>query len=381
MAPDDMPVLVKNLASLMRALRRLHFPLGTRDLLLAVQALEITGAHNEAAMQAVLEAVWCKGVEDIAWFRLAFRQWAMLARRPGGAPVETYMASLARQRRTDGAATHPSWLAGDAGTTRGAADISLAHGASRREVLSHERLERLTDDELAWLMALYRPRTPLMMPSYLGKPGVDGHVWSPQHTVRYGREGSEWMRLYFERPRPEPLLLTVLLDMSGSMAVFQRPLLLFLHAMMRHQRGLAVYGFSTRLTRLTEALRRFHVDRALSEIAASVPDRGGGTRIADSLELLWRRERGRGISPRSTVVLVSDGFEAGDGTLTAQWAGRLAQFTGGRLYWWSPLTIENPRGLKTPSSAALARHSIYAAIPHFEALVQAWAKLDRQPAL
>lgn len=383
MAADSINVLVRNLAGFMRGLRRLNFPLGTRELSVAIQALEAVDVRDEDEVRRVLELVWCKSVHDIFWFRLAFKQWTLLARRPdlAGVPVETYLASLARQRRQDGTLSNPSWLPAGADVESLPSGIPISHGASRREILSQMRLERLTDEEMGWLMALYRPRRPLTMASYLGTPALRGRTWSPQETMRQGREGSEWIRLYFERHRPQPLALTVLLDLSGSMASFQRPMLQFMHGMMRHERGLCVYGFSTRLTPLTAALKRFHVDRALAEISFSTPDRGGGTRIGQSLETLWRQHRGHGISARSTIVLISDGFEEGDGRSLDRWAGRLARYTSGRLLWWNPLGAPDPQELATPSVVALAAHSLYTAIPDFRTLARAWAALDRQPAL
>jgi uncharacterized protein with von Willebrand factor type A (vWA) domain len=336
---------------------------------------------DQETFRQVLEAVWCKRAEDIAWFRMAFGQWVLLLNHPSSPSVqETYLASLARQRRDPGVLANPSWYAPRPGQPNVQA-LAITQGSSRREVLAGKRLERLTDDELFWLMGLYRPRVALTEPTYLQRPESRGTMLNPGETMRQGREGTEWVRLYFDRRVSEPLHLTVLLDMSGSTAAAHRPFLQFLHAMMRHQRHLTVYGFSTRLTSLTQALRQFSVDRALADVAVATPDRGGGTRIADSLEALWRRERGRGLTARSTLVLISDGFEEGDGLELGRWASRLNRYVHGRFFWWIPFMTGDPHQVQTPSVTALAAQTRPVPVTNFRDLNQAWNHLDRRPAV
>lgn len=381
LAPD-VHVLVQNLSGLWRGLRRLNFSLGTEDLAAAIRALEVAGVRDQDTFFSVLKIVWCKKETEVKLFELVFLEWLMLLRQPSARPFveETFLASVARRRRQEAVLTHPSWYPGTA-ELQSESMVGVALGASSQEVLADRRLDRLTDEELSGLMRWYRPKKPLVMPSYVTSSASRGRFWSPSGTMRYGREGTEWIRLYYSQRIMEPLALTVLLDMSGSMAAFQRPLVQFLHAMMRHERGLSVYAFSTRLTSLTRALKLFSADRALAEVSDLTPDRGGGTRIAASLEDLWRRQRGHGLTARSTLLLVSDGFDDGDGTDLNRWAGRLAQYLGGRLHWWNPYQSANAGAGTFPSIAALAAHSIYTAIPNFQALAEAWAKLDRQPAL
>jgi uncharacterized protein with von Willebrand factor type A (vWA) domain len=376
--------LVENLYGFLRGLRQLHFELSHDDLYSAIRALEITGATDAATFYQVLRTIWCKNRHDVALFELAFVEWLLLLRRPDGAQAvrETFLSGAARRRRQEGILTNPSWFMGTSGLGETEeTDVLLMQGASQREFLDSRQLDRLTEEEMHVLMALYRPKRPLLMPSHLGRPDFKGRSWNPGETMRRGREGSEWVRLYYDRPRFEPLALTVLLDMSGSMAGYHRPFLQFLHAMMRHERGLNVYAFSTRLTSVTRALKHFHVDRALAEVSGLATDRGGGTRIGESLKVLWQQERGRGIASRSTLVVVSDGLEEGDGELLDRWSGRWQRYLHGRTHWWNPFEVLSPGALATPSARSLARHAHYAVVPTFKALVEAWSQLNGMGAL
>lgn len=384
MATADAQVLIKNLRSLLRGLRRLGFILGHADLSAAVEALTVSRAQDMDSFYAVLVVLWCKTPQEIELMSQAFIQWVLLLSRPDGGPLSehTLLAALAERHGKQRGAAHPSWWSDSQETfTDPSGSLVLTQGASRSEVLQHEPLDRLTDEEIAWLITWYRPRKPLMMQAYMVHKSDNGRFFSPSFTIRYGREGSEWVRMHFDDRTNEPLRLTVLIDMSGSMAAFHRPLLQFMHAMMRHQRGLSVYAFSTRLTSLTRSLRHFYVERALEDASALVVDRGGGTRIAESVESLWRRERGRGLTARSTVVLVSDGFEDGDGQLLRRWSARLEHYVSGRFYWWNPYSLEDPKTSAVPSVQALAAHAVYTGIANFQALSRAWSQLDRPSAL
>ncbi len=376
--------VVANLWSLMRGLRRLNFDLGLDDLQTAVIALEAVGSTRESTVRDVLRAVWCNKESDFHLFDLAFLEWLMLLRHPepGVAVQETYLANIARRRRQQGGVFHPTWLqhqitsAGDS-----EASITVVQGATEREIFQSRRLDRLSDQEMQYLLWLYRPKRPLTRPSYLPRAADRGREWSPGETMRRGREGSEWVRLYYYRTQSQPMELTLLLDMSGSTVGYHRALLQFAHAMMRHERGLKVYAFSTRIAVLTRALRHFHIDRALAEASDLTPYRGGGTRIAHSLQELWERERGRGVSVRSTLVLISDGLEDGTGEPVDRWIERWERYLNGRVHWWNPFAVRDPQNLRAPSAAALARHTHYRCVPNFQALTEAWSALDMARAL
>src|SRR4029077_1321906 len=96
-------------------------------------------------------------------------------------------------------------------------------------------------------------------------------------------------QLFFRQRKTKLRPLTLILDVSGSMADYSRHLLQFAHTA-RHAaaRGTAgrveVFCFGTRLTRITRELAHQRVDAALDEAARTVVDWDGGTRIGQSLD-------------------------------------------------------------------------------------------------
>jgi hypothetical protein len=107
------------------------------------------------------------------------------------------------------------------------------------------------------------------------------------------------------------------------MEAYTRALLLFLHATVRSGRGVEVFAFGTRLTRLTPELRSRDPDQALTRAAARVVDWAGGTRIGASLKAyndVWGR---RALTRGAVVLVVSDGWESEDHELVGREMARL----------------------------------------------------------
>jgi uncharacterized protein with von Willebrand factor type A (vWA) domain len=136
------------------------------------------------------------------------------------------------------------------------------------------------------------------------------------------------------RRRPRPLVLVC--DVSGSMERYSRTLLHFAHTLMRRSSGLEAFVFSTRLTRVTRALRASHPDAAIKAAAQSVQDWSGGTRIGAALKTFHQRWRRRILHRGPVVLLISDGWDRGDAQVLREEVARL-QRSCHRLIWLNPL--------------------------------------------
>jgi uncharacterized protein len=150
-----------------------------------------------------------------------------------------------------------------------------------------------------------------------------------------GRGGDPIERT-FRRRVEVPRKVVVLCDVSGSMEAYTRALLLFLHAVVGSGRGVEVFAFGTRLSRLTEEFRTRDPEQALAAAAARVVDWASGTRIGPSLKTfndVWGR---RGLTRGAVVVIVSDGWERHDATLVAREMERL-QRAAYAIVWVNPV--------------------------------------------
>src|SRR5207245_10778061 len=122
--------------------------------------------------------------------------------------------------------------------------------------------------------------------------------------------GEAFRRRWKDRQsRPRPLVL--ILDVSGSMAPYGRPLVEFAHAASQTGRRVEVFCFGTRLSRITRAVRARAPGDALAEVGATVTDWEGGTRIGDSLKELLDAWATRSALRGSVVVLCSAALDGG----------------------------------------------------------------------
>ncbi|HEX5407915.1 MAG TPA: VWA domain-containing protein [Pseudonocardiaceae bacterium] len=129
--------------------------------------------------------------------------------------------------------------------------------------------------------------------------------------------------------------MTVILDVSGSMADHSRNLLQFAYSTGRATTRVEVFCFGTRLTRITKQLRHRRPDEALARAADAVVDWDGGTRIGESLDEFVRNWGRRGLSRGSIVVICSDGLDRGDPAVLAGAMARLSRLSH-RIVWLNP---------------------------------------------
>jgi uncharacterized protein with von Willebrand factor type A (vWA) domain len=148
--------------------------------------------------------------------------------------------------------------------------------------------------------------------------------------------GAELLELTWRETRQKPRPLVIICDISGSMSLYSRLLLHFVHTISNGLLNVEAFVFGTRLTRITRQLKRRDVDDAVRDVSKSVQDWSGGTRIGDALHSFnqhWaRRVLGRG----AVVLIISDGWDRGDSGTLATEMDRL-QHSSHRLIWLNPL--------------------------------------------
>ncbi len=161
------------------------------------------------------------------------------------------------------------------------------------------------------------------------------------------------------RETVRPRRLVMLADISGSMEPYARAYLQLLHCAAGGANA-ETFVFATRLTRLTRHLRIRNPDVALQRAAASAPDWAGGTRLGDALKAFndgWGR---RGLARGAVMLIVSDGWDAGDPAVVGEQMARLSRLSH-RVVW------VNPR--KQSESYQPLVGAMAAALPHVDAFV------------
>ncbi|MGZ3679290.1 MAG: vWA domain-containing protein, partial [Ktedonobacterales bacterium] len=166
---------------------------------------------------------------------------------------------------------------------------------SHDEVLRRKDFENFTWDELQdarALMARFRWRLGERKTRRL-RPSRHGKTLDLRRTFRSSlRTDGEPIVLERRTIRRKPRPLVIICDISGSMSLYSRLLLQFVHTVSNGLSNVETFVFATRLTRITRQLARRDVDAAVSEVTRSVQDWSGGTRIGESLRTFnyrWAR--------------------------------------------------------------------------------------------
>jgi uncharacterized protein with von Willebrand factor type A (vWA) domain len=367
---DDSVVLVaadfanlhRNVLIFGRTLRALGFRVQPDRMVTLALALDRIGLRNREDVRAATRAVLVRGKDEIERFEIAFDAfWRVHGRahadgidaadsldgavrdrdeavdREGpseaGEPLRLPTAGSAREPRIDDGTPQPpdarsTTLDGDRSYTYSFAEGLYAKDFSQ---MSSAELDRARDLTRPGAWDLGRRRTRRMV------SGSGGGDFDARRTLRASlRHGGEVVELRRRKRKTKRRDLVLLCDISGSMDRYSRLLLHFVHTVRHAVGSVEAFVFGTRITRVTRQLRHRDTQAALNEIAGSVVDWAGGTRIGDSLfhfNRSWaRRVLGRG----AIVIIISDGWDRGDVRLLAKEMRRL-QRGAFRLIWLNPL--------------------------------------------
>ena len=234
--------------------------------------------------------------------------------------------------------------------------------ASEDEILKEKRFDHWSEEDLSRLhrlvsgIAVNLPRRVVRRT----RPGPRGRIDLRRTVRRSLRSDGEPFHRSFRRRRQKPRQLVLILDISGSMAGFSRPLLHFAYATHRAAHAVEVFCFGTRLTRITPQLRWRDPNRSIEEASSQVMDWESGTRIGESLTQYVRRygpdSRNRG----AVVLICSDGLERGDPQVLGSAMARLSR-QAHRVIWVNPL-------MGDPGFRPLTR-GLIASLPHIDSMV------------
>jgi uncharacterized protein len=324
--------IVRQVVTFGRCLREAGLEVGPGRLADALTGLSHVDIAAQDDVYWALRTTLVTKAEEIEPFDRAFRAWFMRApTRPDVRRAEPPQLRrfLEQPGRHDGAAGDGPKPDTDA----------TEIGWSAHELLRRKDFAAMTPDEFARLRSLIdevAARRPLRRSRRL-RAHHRGRVVDLRRLARLSlATGGDPIERAFRRRADVPRKLVVLCDVSGSMEKYTRPLLLFLHAVVGSGRGVEVFAFGTRLTRLTPDLRTRDPEKALAAAADRVVDWAAGTRIGAALKAyndLWGR---RALTRGAVVAILSDGWEREDPALVAREMARLRR-AAYAVVWVNPL--------------------------------------------
>ncbi len=382
---DNGAHFLHNLLLFGRVLKGLGLDVHSGRMVDVAAALDLVGIRSKRDFRSTLRTMLVHRQRDLSLFDEAFN---VFWRPPKDRLTTLDLRSIGEQRRfrqpqlappssETGAQDNP-----DTGDSPGH-HVDMTRTYSAREVLRHKDFAEFTPQEvdsavrmledLEWRVGSRKSRRW----AAAGKgPAIDLRK-AIRHSLRYGGELLDLPRL--ER-KEKPRRLTLICDVSGSMERYTRMLLHFIHSLADSWDRVEAFLFATRLTRVTDRLAHRGVDDAIAEVARTVPDWAGGTRIGDSImafNYLWSR---RVLGWGSVVLIISDGWDRGEPEVLGREVARL-QRSCHRLIWLNPLLgSETYEPLTRGMQAALPFVDDHLPVHNLASLHDLAERLNRLPA-
>jgi uncharacterized protein with von Willebrand factor type A (vWA) domain len=343
--------LVDNIVHFAQALRKAGIRVGSGQVEVAIQAVCATGFSDRTDFYHTLRATLVTRADDLEVFHQVFD---LFWRDPDF--LDAIMHMLSPQLRDD-AAPAPASPADrrarealddgkDPDPPSRSRDEVVEYAAftwSASETLKSKDFEHMTTAELTEAERAVRqldlPVKPLRTRRF--RPTPAGSRPDARATLRAAvRRGGEIDRIAKKDTVPRPPDLVALCDISGSMAVYSRVLLRYLHAL-SHARVRSwgqVHGFTfgTRLTNISRSLALGDPDAALAAVGQDARDWEGGTQIGTAIETFNKRWARRVLSRGAVVLLITDGLERGDLDLFEREVARLTR-QARHVIWLNPL--------------------------------------------
>jgi uncharacterized protein with von Willebrand factor type A (vWA) domain len=371
-------VLVSRYAGFAGWLRANDFRVTTSDIAASMEVAQRTGQTDSQLLRWSLRAVLCSRAEEWrrfdelfdAYFLIPNRQVMTETRAGGAGRIEP--DRNAGQR--DGSEGLPLSLAGR-GADPAQADGSTAdEGASGETSLAHADFRHLNEpDELFAIdnairrFALRLRGIQIRRERRASVGRVIDMAWTIRRSVSRGGLPLDlgWRRKRRVRPR-----IVLLLDVSRSMSLYSFFYLRLARVLSARVTDVHCFIFHTRLVSVAQALRDPDPRRSQERLHMLSAGWAGGTRIGESLNEFIQQHATRLLHSRTAVVIVSDGYDAGEPDSLQQALATIRRRCR-RLVWLNPLA---GRPGFTPSSVGMQ-----AAMPYIDLLAGArdLASLER----
>ena len=326
--------LTAHVVGFCRMLRGRGLPVGPKEAADALRALAAVDVSNRRECYLALRTVLTSRYDDLAVFDKVFWEFwnPPVPRGTGADQPPPDLPALAGDGQTPALL---SWL--DEGLQTQGEETIPAY--SPVELLTQKDFSAFSDDELDEVSRLVVAiaRRVAMRLSRRMRQVRRGHLLDLRRTIRHSlRRGGEIVELAHRKRRIQKTRVVLLADVSGSMDLYSRFLIQFIFALQHALGQVETLVFSTSLTRVTDALSESDLRAALAQVAHTVPDWSGGTKIGQSLRTFLTRYGDALLTPRTVAIVISDGWDTGDIDVLEEAMGEL-HARAGRVIWLNPL--------------------------------------------
>ncbi len=373
MAPETL--IARRIAAFTVTLRDAGFVAGMRETEDAARIMASPLARSPATLRPAFRALFAgdragwvsfDAIFDAAFLGKRMRQTVRVVGTVPAAAGPRSLRQLAAERREAGRGDIADTVSAAETEGAGADGAGMQGGASATEASSERDLRQIADaDQLAAAEAVAGRLVAVLHARHArrGKRARHGGRLDLRRTIRasLGHGGTPF-ELAWKRPRPRPLRIALLLDVSGSMTPHTALFLRFALGLARTATKAEIFLLHTRLIAVADAMRDRDRPRALDRLTLLSKGIGGGTLLGEGLRHFNRHHAPRALAGRSVCFIVSDGYETREPALLGREMAAL-QRRSRRIVWLNP-------AIERETQAPVAQ-GMRAAMPHIRLLVPA----------
>ena len=336
--------LSSNILSFCHLLRELRIEVTLGRMIDVHKALKFIDVTNRGDFYCALKANLVSSRDEAETFDRAFQLfWTPLLEEADEFQLQEVMEGLKlddtlsdiskREERT----SIEEWL--EEGKGEGEAEEEEIPGYSPLEVLGQKDFSSFHGDEVRLVRrAVAQVARKLATRLSLRKvPDSRGRELDLRRSFRRNiRYAGDVVELIHRRKKVKKTKLVLICDVSGSMDCYTNFLIQFMYGLQNELSGVETLVFSTRLTRITNLLKRRGIEEALREISRTVLDWSGGTNIGMCLKEFNDWLAKDMLTPRTVVIILSDGWDRGDPNLLKTEMRRLKSNCY-KVIWLNPL--------------------------------------------
>ena len=365
--PRDLAAtLVARYAGFAGWLRENAFCVTSADVAASMEVAQRMGQLDSDVLRWSLRALLCSRAQEWrrfddlfdAYFLAPNRRKLGETRAGGAGPLERNEARTEDAPR-DASEGTPFSLAGSGGTQGNGATAD--EGATLADSLAHADFRHLNDgSELFAIDAALRRFAQRLrgIQTRREQRANQGRAIDLRSTIRRSvPRGGLPVELAWRRKRRQRPRIVLMLDVSRSMSLYSFFFLRLARVLGARLPDVHCFMFHTRLVCVDEALRDPDARRAQERLHLISEGWAGGTRIGESLAGFNEHYASRLLHARTAVVIVSDGYDAGDTALLDCSLAAIRRRCRS-LVWLNPLA---DRPGFAPTSAGMQ-----AALPHLD---------------
>lgn len=318
-------------------LRRRGVAVGAQQTTACVEAITLFAVIREEELKRIYRITLINRREDLWRLHRAYE--LLMKDFAGQGDAEDDLGRRPKLPPIRGATQQKYSLLGTPPPPASTHESAAVHGYSTTEVNQFRDFRLLTLEEMGTALAELKKvarRHATLLRRKLKRSRQRGQIdlrASLRSALRHDGELIQWR---YRRKRPSHVRLAVVADVSGSMDVYSLFFLSFLH-LLNSARVLRVntFVFSTRLEDLSRPFRSRRFPDVLRNLALHFPAWSGGTKIGAALQQLNESYDGA-ITPKTTVIILSDGWDTGEAALLDREMARLRR-RARSIIWVNPL--------------------------------------------